>query len=65
MSLVQASQHIATILSYNLTVLFESQLTRMNCQMLSTGFNSGDLVVESRSVMLGGIISLLVVCQPA
>ena len=65
MSLVQASQHMATIPSYNLTVLFESQLTRMNCQMFSTGFNSGDLVVKSRSVMLGGVISLPVVCQPA
>jgi len=65
MSLVQASQHMATIPSYNLTVLLESQLTRMNCQMFSTEFNSGDLVVKSRSVMLGGVISLPVVCQPA
>ena len=33
--------------------------------MFSTGFNSGDLGGKGSSVMLDGISSLSVVCQPA
>jgi hypothetical protein len=37
----------------------------MYCQTFSTGFNSGDFGGKRSSVMLGGITSLPVVCQPA
>ncbi len=43
MSLFQASQHRATISSYDLKTRLDSQLSRMNYQMFSTGFDSGDL----------------------
>ncbi len=43
MSLFQASQHRATISSYDLKTRLDSQLSRMNSQMFSTGFSSGDL----------------------
>ncbi len=65
MSLFQASQHRATISLYDSKTRLDSQLSRMNCQMFSTGFNSGDLGGKSRIVMLGGIASLAVVCHPA
>ncbi len=65
MRLFQASQHRATISSYDLKTRFDSQLSRMNCHMFSTGFSSGDLGGNGSSVMLGGIISLPVVCHPA
>ena len=45
--------------------LLDSQLSRMNCQVFSAGFNSGDLGGRGRSVKLAGIFSLSVVCQPA
>ena len=41
------------------------QLSRMNCQTFSTGFNSGDRGGSARTVMLSGIASLGVKCQPA
>ena len=44
MSLFQASQQMATISSYDLNIRFDSPLSVMNCQMFSTGFNSGALV---------------------
>ncbi len=65
MSLFQASQHRATMSSYDLKTRLDSQLSRMNCQMFSTGFSSGDLGGKSRIVMLGGISSFPVVCHPA
>jgi len=43
----------------------DSQLSRINCHMFSTGLSSGDLGGKGSSVMLGGTVSLLVVCQPA
>ena len=43
MSLFQASQRRATIWSQDGKILFQSQLSRMNCQAFSTGFSSGDL----------------------
>ena len=43
----------------------ESQLSRMNCQMFSTGFSSGDFAGSGIRVMLLGTGSLAVVCQPA
>ena len=46
MSLFQASQRRATIWSQDGKILFQSQLSRMNCQAFSTGFSSGDLAVE-------------------
>src|SRR5215203_2218482 len=44
---------------------FESQLSRMNCQTFSTGFNSGHLGGSARRVMLGGTTSRLERCHPA
>ena len=44
---------------------FDNQLSRMNCQTFSTGFNSGDRGGSARTVMLSGIASLGVKCQPA
>jgi hypothetical protein len=38
---------------------------RMNCQMFSTGFSSGDFAGSGNKVMFSGTGSLAVVCQPA
>ena len=65
MSLFQASQHRATISSYDLKIRFDNQLSRMNCHIFSTGFSSGDLGGKGMSVMLDGITSLSVICHPA
>ena len=65
MSLFQASQQRETICSYEPKTWFDSQLSRMNCQMFSTGFSSGDLGGKVRMVMLPGTSSLPDVCQPA
>ena len=65
MSLFQASQHRATISSYDLKMRLLSQLSPKNCHMFSTGLSSGDLGGKSSSVMLGGIASFPVVCHPA
>ena len=43
MSLFQASRQSATISSQDLRMRFDSQLSRMNRQMFSMGFNSGAL----------------------
>ena len=64
-SLFQASEHIATISSYDLKIRLESQFSRMNWQMFSTGLSSGDLGGKGKSVMLDGISSFPVVCHPA
>ena len=48
-----------------LNILLESQLSRMNCHMFSTGFSSGALGGKNINVMLDGISSLPVVCHPA
>jgi len=65
MSLFQASEHMATISSYDLKTRLDIQLSRMNCHMFSTGLSSGDLGGKARSVMLDGILSFPVLCQPA
>ena len=65
MSLFQASEHMLTISSSDLKMRLLSQLSRMNCHMFSTGLSSGDLGGKDKSVMLDGILSLPVVCQPA
>ena len=59
MSLFQASQHMATISSYDLKMRLDSHLSRMNCQMFSTGFSSGALGGNSSRVMLGGTVATL------
>src|SRR5215204_3503533 len=43
----------------------ESQSSRMNCQMFSTGLSSGHLGGSGTSVMFGGTMSLSDRCQPA
>jgi len=65
MGLFQASEHMLTISSSDLKMRLLSQLSRMNCHMFSTGLSSGDLGGKDKSVMLDGILSLPVVCQPA
>ena len=44
---------------------FESQLSRINCQMFSTGLSSGDLGGSGRMVMLCGTTRRVDMCQPA
>ena len=53
MRLFQAWQHSADVF-----IRFDNQLSRMNCQTFSTGFNSGDRGGSARTVMLSGIASL-------
>ena len=43
----------------------ESQLSRMYCQMFSTGLSSGDLDGRGTSVMFSGTPSFAVTCHPA
>jgi hypothetical protein len=67
-NLFQASQLSVTMSSCDLKTLFDNQLSRMNCQMFSTGLSSGDRGGNGRSVMFAGISSfsvLSVVCPPA
>jgi hypothetical protein len=56
MRLFLVSQQSATISSWDPHILLDKQLSRMNCQMVSTGFNSGARSGIGRSVMLGGEI---------
>ena len=42
MSLFQASQQQSTISSSDWNTMLESQLSRMYCQMFSTGLSSGE-----------------------
>src|SRR3954449_5318406 len=43
----------------------DNQLSRRNCQMFSTGFNSGARAGSSTSVRLSGTTKSLVRCHPA
>src|ERR1700724_3325764 len=58
MSLFQAKQQWSRMSSWDLKMRFESQLSRMNCQMFSTGLSSGDFGGNGKSVMLSGMESL-------
>ena len=42
-------------MSLGFKIRFDNQLSRMNCQTFSTGFNSGDRGGSARTVMLSGI----------
>jgi hypothetical protein len=64
-SLLHASQQWLTMSSKDLKIRFESQLSRMNCQMFSCGFSSGHFAGNGIRVMLGGTINLPDTCQPA
>jgi len=44
---------------------FESQLSRMNCQMFSTGLSSGHLAGSGMMVIFAGMMSAAVTCHPA
>src|SRR3954447_10759428 len=44
---------------------FESQFSRMNCQMFSTGFSSGHLDGSATRVMFGGTTRRCERCHPA
>ena len=65
MSLFHASQQWSMTLSWWVKARLESELSRMNTQMFSTGFSSGHLAGSAMMVILMVIASLLVVCQPA
>ena len=54
MSLFHASQQWSTMSSKDLKTRFESQFSRMNCQMFSCGLSSGHLAGNGMRVMLGG-----------
>jgi hypothetical protein len=59
--LFQASQQWSMMLSWDVKTRLESQFWRMNCQMFSTGFNSGHLDGNGMMEMLAGTSSLAVV----
>ena len=44
---------------------FDSQLSRMNCQMFSTGLSSGHLGGSGMRVILAGTTSSAEPCHPA
>jgi hypothetical protein len=48
-----------------LKIRFEIQLSRMYCQMFSTGLSSGDFAGGGTNVMFGGAGSALETRQPA
>ena len=50
---------MATISSYELKMRLDNQLSRMNCQIFSTGLSSGALGGNGMIVMLYGIVSLM------
>ena len=54
MSLFHASQQWSTMLSQEVKSRLESQLSRMNCQMFSTGFSSGHLAGRAMMLILAG-----------
>ena len=51
--------------SKDLKIRFESQFSRMNCQMFSWGFSSGHLAGNAMSVMLEGTFNPPERCHPA
>src|SRR3984893_18956646 len=63
--LFQAWQQWSRMSSEDLKMRLDSQLSRMYCQMFSTGLSSGDLGGSGIKVMLSGILSLAERCQPA
>ena len=65
MSLFHASQQRSTMSLNDLKTRFESQFSRMNCQMFSCGFGSGHFAGNAIRVMLGGTMSPPDRCQPA
>src|ERR1700730_8957230 len=62
MSLFQAKQQWSRMSSYDWKTRFESQLSRMNCQMFSTGLSSGDFGGNGKSVMLSGMGGFFEAC---
>ena len=53
-SLFQAAQQWSRRSLYDVKMRFESQFSRMNCQMFSTGFSSGHLDGSATRVMIAG-----------
>lgn len=53
------------MLSYEEKTRLESQLSRKNCQIFSTGLSSGHFAGSAMMLMLPGTSSLPVVCHPA
>jgi hypothetical protein len=51
--------------SADVNTRLESQLSRMNCQVFSVGFNSGDFGGSSTMLILSGTWSFSEVCHPA
>src|ERR1700719_3991181 len=49
---------------YDVKMRLESQFSRMNCQMFSTGLSSGDFAGRGSRVMFLGMVSLAERCEP-
>lgn len=64
-SVFQAKQQWSRMSAWDVKMRLESQLSRMNCHMFSTGLSSGDRAGKGIKVMLSGTVNLAVVCQPA
>ena len=52
MSLFHASQQSSTIFSWEVNTRLESQLSRMNCQIFSTGLSSGHFAGSAMMLIL-------------
>ena len=63
--LFQAWQQDCTMSSQVSKMVLESQLSRRNCQMFSTGFNAGHFGGRGRRVIVSGTLSAADACQPA
>src|SRR3954451_10447498 len=61
----QASQQWSTMSRQEANTRLDNQLSRRNCQMFSTGFNSGARAGSSTSVRLSGTTRSLARCHPA
>src|SRR3954462_13303381 len=61
----QASQQWSTMSRQEANTRLDNPLSRRNCQMFSTGFNSGARAGSSTSVRLSGTTRSLAQCHPA
>ena len=57
-SLFQASQQWSRMSGEEVKIRFDNQFSRRNCQMVSTGFNSGALAGSGTRVMVAGTTAL-------
>ena len=65
LDIVARVANVPTALVTSLANDLDSQLSRMNCQMFSTGLSSGHFAGKAMILMLAGTASLPDMCQPA